>query len=306
MTIKTISRPASSEADYWAIYRLLVDQVRDTPLGFNLDIRRWEGLRFYDARPGGDPNWQQNVQLWETVNGQTVGAVIPNGPGQPTLQIDAAFCYLEPEMLTWAEANIYMPAPDGNGRQVQILVYENNPARQALLASRGYEKLPSGGVIRQLEIGNHASPHLAKGYRILTTNPESLADCQQLADLLNAAFGRTGHTAVEYQWFTRQAPSFRQHLDLVAIAPDNSFAAYTGIPYDAVNQRGQFEPVCTHPAHWQRGLGKALMQEGLRRLAQMEARDVVVETGSAVAANALYNSLGFSQTVQGHYWRKIF
>ncbi len=306
MTAQIISRPATSEADYWAVYQLLVDHMRGTPLGFNLDIRQWEGLRFYDTRPGGDPHWRQMIQLWETVNGQLAGAVIPNGPGRPSLQIDPAFYYLEQEMLTWAEANIYAAAPDGNGRQIQILVYENNQARQTVLASRGYEKLSSGGVIRQREIGAHASPGVAEGYSIRTTNPETLTDCQQLAELLNAAFDRTGHTAVEYQWFTRQAPSFRAYLDLVAVAPDDTFAAYVGIPYDAVNQRGIFEPVCTHPAHRQRGLGKALLQAGLQRLALLRAKDVIVETGDAVAANALYNSLGFSQTVQGFYWQKIF
>ncbi|MCB8981894.1 MAG: GNAT family N-acetyltransferase [Ardenticatenaceae bacterium] len=306
MTTPITHRPAAHEADYWAVHRLLVDHVRDTPLGFNLDIRRWEGRRFYDARPGGDPSWGQQVQLWETANGQLVGTVLPIEPGEAALQLAPAYGYLEEEMLTWAEAYLSKPTADGNGRLLQLLVYENNPDRESLLASHGYEKSASGGVLRQMAIRLHESPTVAEGYTIRSTQPECLTDCQRVADVLNAAFGRTGHTAVEYQWFTRQAPSFRAYLDLAAVAPDGTFAAYAGIPYDAVNRRGIFEPVCTHPAHQRRGLGIALMQEGLHRLAQLGAEDVIVETGQAVAANALYNSLGFDQTVAGFYWRKIF
>ena len=90
------------------------------------------------------------------------------------------------------------------------------------------------------------------------TRPEELADCQQIADLLNAAFNRTFHNPWEYQNFARRAPSFRNELDLVAVAPDGTFAAYVGIPYDEANRLGIFEPVCTHPDHLRRGLARAL------------------------------------------------
>ena len=102
-----------------------------------------------------------------------------------------------------------------------------------------------------------------------------------------------------------QCPSFRQHLDLVAVAPDGDFAAYVGIPFDHVNRRGIFEPVCTHPNHRQKGLAKALMQEALLRLERMDAVDVTVETGDAIPANALYNSMGFTRTEKGCHWRKL-
>jgi GNAT superfamily N-acetyltransferase len=51
-----------------------------------------------------------------------------------------------------------------------------------------------------------------------------------------------------------------------------------------------FEPVATVPAHQRRGLGKALLLEGLRRLQRMGATRAFVE-GHNVAANALYGSV---------------
>ncbi len=125
---------------------------------------------------------------------------------------------------------------------------------------------------------------------------------RQIADLLNAAFKRTFHNALEYQQFTRQATCFNSELDLVAVTEDGRFAAYVGIPYDEFNKRGIFEPVCTHPDHRKKGLGKALMQEGLRRLKESGASDVVVETGDMIPANLLYNSIGFTEKYTGNYW----
>ena len=104
--------------------------------------------------------------------------------------------------------------------------------------------------------------------------------------------------------FTRLAPSFCPDIDLVAVAPDGTFASYVGVPFDDVNRRGIFEPVCTHPDHRRHGLAQALMQEGLLRLRARGAADVIVETGDMEAANALYASLGFTEAHRGYVWKK--
>jgi mycothiol synthase len=129
-------------------------------------------------------------------------------------------------------------------RRLEIFAYEYNTIRQQLLTERGYMQTTPNGVIRRLRFADHTRELavIAPGYTLRTTNPEDLADCQHIADLLNAAFGRTFHAAGEYQNFTRLAPCFRREADLVAVAPDGSFAAYVGVPYDAVNRHATFEP----------------------------------------------------------------
>ncbi|MEJ2748305.1 MAG: GNAT family N-acetyltransferase [Anaerolineae bacterium] len=306
MTTNIISRPAATEADYWAVYRLLVDTIPHLPLCTNWDMRRWEGRRFYNKKPTGNPDWQQGVQLWETERGLVAGAVIPASPGWASLQLHPDYRHLEREMLAWAEANIAAPTESGDGLQLHVGAFAHASQWQAFLAQRGYERMAYGWVTRHLRFDECTlvQPILADGYILRTTNPEDAADSQRIADLLNAAFGRTFHNAAEYQWFTRKAPSFRQYLDLVAVATDGAFAAYVGVPFDDVNRRGNFEPVSTHPDHRQKGLAKALMQEALLRLKQMGAVDVTVETGDRIPANALYNSLGFTRTEKGYFWKK--
>ena len=303
---KINSRPMQGDDDYWQVHQLLLETVPITPMGFNWDMRRWEGKRFYDANPAGNPDWWVNGRLWHNTSGQLVGAAHPeSGSWAAHLQVHPDYRHLEGEMIDWAENHIFETTQNGE-KQVRFFVFEYDVYRQALLAARGYEKMTYGGVIRYLRFGKRplAQPRVAEGYTMRITNPEDMADCQKIADLLNAAFNRNFHTAAEYQEFTRNAPSFRRELDLVAVAPDGTFASYVGIPYDDPNRRGIFEPVCTHPDHRQKGLGKALMQEGLLRLKAMGAVDVNVETGDMIPANKLYNSIGFTEMYKGFYWRK--
>lgn len=303
------TRPAVGDQDFWRVHRLLIETYPITPLGFNWEIRRWEGQRFYDAEQDWESRLHGRVQLWETGGGQLVGVVNPEGSnGEAHLQVHPAFRQLEAEMVAWAEENLAAVASNEGRRQLDLFVYEYDEMRQRLLTRLGYQKMPFGGVARRLHFGDQppALPAVAPGYTLRTTRPDDLADCQRIADLLNAAFERDFHNALEYQNFTRLAPSFRPQLDLVAVAPDQTFAAYVGIPYDEANRRGIFEPVCTHPDHRRHGLARALMLEGLHRLCRLGATTVTVETGDMIPANRLYDSIGFTEVYKGYVWRKVF
>lgn len=302
------TRPLANDDDFWRVHNLLEETVPLTPLDFNWDIRRWEGKRFYEANPSPNGRLAGRVQLWLTPEERLVGAVHPEGRGDAYLQIHPDFRDLEPAMITWAETHLAVPSADSTQQQLEIFVYEYDTTRQRLLQERGYTKMGYGGVVRRLCFAEHKlkDAAIATGYTLRTTHPADLADCQQIADLLNAAFERNFHNALEYQNFTKLAPSFRNDLDLVAVAPDGTFAAYVGIPYDEVNRRGIFEPVCTHPAHRRHGLAQTLMLEGLRRLHTLGAVDATVGTGDMLPANRLYDSIGFTEVQKGYVWQKVF
>jgi GNAT superfamily N-acetyltransferase len=206
-------------------------------------------------------------------------------------------------MLDWAEANL-AAALDGT-RSLDSVTWDYDHPRRQLLAERGYRMLESGIWLRRLRLGSWALPEaqMAAGYRLRTTvsTPE---DASRMADLLNAAFNRTIHTAAEYATFMADSPSFRHDLNLVAEAPDGSFAAHVGVTLDEVIRHAVFEPVCTHPAHVRRGLARSLLFEGLRRLRALDALTVDVETGDAEAANAFYASCGFTEEYRAHTWRR--
>ena len=297
------SRPVRRD-DYASIVRLLQQTVAESPPGHNWDLRRWEGTCWYHPDEGGNPGWHEHSRIWQTASGRTVGLVHADGTGFAYLEIDPGHRHLEPEMIAWAEDHLAGPL-EGGGRQVHVLAFAYDAYRQDLLAERGYERTASGIVHRQLRLDRVAlrEPSPAEGYMVRETIPGA-EDAGQIAELLNAAFGRTFHTALEYERFTQRATSFRRELDLVAVAPDGRIAAYVGVPYDEPNRRGIFEPVCTHPQHRRLGLASALMREGLLRLRALEARSAIVETGSANPANRLYESIGFTEAYEAWFWRR--
>jgi mycothiol synthase len=103
----------------------------------------------------------------------------------------------------------------------------------------------------------------------------------------------------------RATPSYRTNLDLVAVAPDGTLAAYCICWYDQATQIGLFEPVGTHPAYRRQGFGRAVVVEGLRRL---QAAGAIVAWVTAVDSNEpagrLYENVGFTAATDEYLYRK--
>lgn len=298
------NRPIRDDSDFWRLRDLAVATHAISPPELNWEVRRWDGWRFYNAAPEWDPAWEQQVQLWVTGDGRLVGAVNPEGSGVAYLQVHPHYRELiENEMLGWAEEHLSRETDDG-ARQLIVLVNEYDRYRQLLLADRGYEKTDRGGIFYLMRYGQADIPErpLPDGYRLRETRPGSVEDAQKIADLLNAAFQRDFHNADEFLVFSQQAPCFRHDLDLVVEAPDGSFAAYVGLPYDEENRYAIFEPVCTHPDHTRKGLAQTLMWEALRRAKALGAVTASVATGRKADANRLYESIGFTETYESRVW----
>lgn len=208
-------------------------------------------------------------------------------------------------MFAWAEEHLARPV-GGAGRQLEIGAFEYDRTRTLLLEKRGYEPSDDGGTFYLLRFGLRTMPEaqLANGYRLRETRPGCVVDAQRIADLLNDAFRRDFHNAEEYLVFASHSPCFRHDLDLVAEAPDGSFASYVGLPYDEQNRYGIFEPVCTHPDHRRKGLAQALMWEALRRARALGAVTASTATVRATAAHRLYESIGFTETYETRVWRR--
>jgi GNAT superfamily N-acetyltransferase len=315
------SRPVT-EADFWRVREFLTATERIAPLGHVWDVRWWDSQHFYNPSGRWENGWERGVRVWETAEGALVACANWEDAGDAYLQVHPAYRFLEPEMLEWAEEALAAPVGDGGGRALTLWVFEYDTRRQRVLRERGYEPTEEWGVVRHMTLPDVAyapalpRPGLPAPYVLREVRPEddgagsadsagaAGGDCQRIADLLNAAFGRTFHNAAEYKMYATLAPSYVNELDLVAVAPDGSFAAYVAMPYNRENRRGIFEPVCTHPEHLRKGLASALMFEALARVRELGAVDVVVGTGDMAAANALYDSIGFTEAYRQVGWRK--
>jgi mycothiol synthase len=100
-------------------------------------------------------------------------------------------------------------------------------------------------------------------------------------------------TDEQYARFMR-VPGYDRDLDVVAVAPDGTIAAYVNGWLDPVNRIGDFGPVGAREAYRRQGLTRAVLLEALRRMKARGMNRVCVSTGEDnVAARGLYESIGF-------------
>jgi mycothiol synthase len=202
---------------------------------------------------------------------------------------------LEEEMLAVAEERLASVASDKT-RKLVVWAPEQDPLRQEMLRGHAYTRssVPEHQWRRRLDTPIAEVP-LAAGYtiRALGDRLELLERCYasglgfHQGDLKIAVENRDDPT-----WYhnIQSAPLYRRDLDLVAVSKDGAIAAFCTIWFDDVTRSAYFEPVATVPTHQQRGLGRAVMVEGLHRLQHMGATTAFV-TGGSPAANALYRSV---------------
>ncbi|QDT39284.1 GNAT family N-acetyltransferase [Stratiformator vulcanicus] len=92
----------------------------------------------------------------------------------------------------------------------------------------------------------------------------------------------------------KECSLYRPDLDLHILAPDGTMAGYCLCWLDEKNSVGIFEPVRVEQEFQRRGLGTALMHEGVRKLQRAGANCIKVcyRFGNS-AAEALYRKVGF-------------
>ncbi len=131
----------------------------------------------------------------------------------------------------------------------------------------------------------------------------SEVEAAERARVLAAAFGAPVYEE-RYQQFMC-APGYIPKLDIVAVAENGQFAAFAMCWVDTLTKVGQFEPVGTAPHYRQKGLGKAVLLEGLKRMSTLGAkRVIVIVEETEQAAVQLYKSVGLKHCWNIHLYSK--
>jgi GNAT superfamily N-acetyltransferase len=297
--MRLIMRPYQEEEDAWRIRAFL----REVSWLNNRHDRSWNVVRFDYWRWHVNENIEHHrleevIFLWETVDGQLAAVLNPEGKGEAFLQVHPGFRtpQLEGEMLEIAEQRLAVPGAAGR-RQLRVWANEDDTLRQQLLQRRGYTRGDWPEYQRRRPLSMPIPEvRVAPGYTV-----RALGDVEELParSLVSWQAFHPDEPDERYEGWTwypnvQRAPLYRRDLDLVAVAPGGEFASFCTVWFDDVNRTGVFEPVGTAPAHQRRGLGKAVMGEGLRRLKQMGATLATVGSYSA-EAGALYAAVGFTE-----------
>jgi ribosomal protein S18 acetylase RimI-like enzyme len=236
--------------------------------------------------------YRANTRLWEDAAGQLAGFsfLLPRTNSiyfEIAPQSDADEVAIQ--MVTWATGRVRAAggASDENER-LRSGCREENADRIALLERLGFEQRSQRTVHLARDLRQPIpEPQLPEGYTVRHSAGES--EVEELVALHQAAFG-TQNVAVEGRLSWMQVPEYEPELDLLAVAPDGSLAAYV---FCAISQEenkltgrndGYTDPVGTHPDHQRRGLAKALLLTGLRMLKERGVDTARISTGDSNAA----------------------
>jgi ribosomal protein S18 acetylase RimI-like enzyme len=199
---------------------------------------------------------------------------------------------LEDEIIAWGEARTIEWTSRGGEAKCTVESFVDDAPRIAILARRGYAHMGDSGpyFARSLE-GDVPMLEAPAGFEVRGLRD---GDVESRARAHFEAFSPGSKMTAEYYRGFMRAPSYDRDLDSVAIAPDGAVAAYAMAWLDRQNLVGEFEPVGTRPEFQRRGLGRAVLLRGLRKMQGRGMREAIVYTnGTNDAAIALYRSVGF-------------
>jgi mycothiol synthase len=295
--MKPTMRMYQNEDDYWRIRQFLreVSLLNDRH-DYSWSLLRWDywvwhvNMNIYHFK------LEEAVHLWEA-GGQIVAMVNPDSTGEAFFQVRPGYQSEELlcEMLDAAEARL--PVQKENGRRELITwVNAEDVLHRDVLTQRGYTRSSYKAEHMRSRSLTQPVPDSVPpgGYTVRALGDESELPARSWLSWKGFHPDEPDDKYEGWEWYknVQRIPLYRRDLDIVAVASDGELSAFCTVWFDDVTRTAVFEPVATHPDHQKRGLGKAVMSEGLRRVQKLGANLATVSSYSD-GAHALYASLGF-------------
>jgi len=270
-------------------------------------LHNWVPTRFENRRVGacGTPYEDEEdneVKIW--MDGKKTIAVTILQDSEFYLNIHPDYKFAELEIIQWAEdERRKLKDQTIEDDTLKISTLESDDIRIKLLEKLGY--INTGFVcysrIRplNLEIPDYKLP---EGYKIKQLDME--IDFLKYRELIGSVFKHCKKMTEESARTFTKATFYNPDLDLVVVAPDDTFAAFCTIRLESERTIAEFEPVGTHPDHRKCGLAKAVMLEGLKRLENYQPTVICIPDAAATTgANKLYDSIGFTEKEEVQIWQ---
>lgn len=304
--MKTVSRAYNSREDLKSVMAFLREVFNETS-----SYQNWFPDRFENSHEVcGSVHGVGDIRIWEEIDDKSthsrkiVALANPESPSDYFIQVNPAYNFLEREIFEWIERHCLEKKRNPNKKEkIRIHTIEGNSVRELLLSELGYKKGETFMYLRlrpvDLPVPDVGCP---ESYEIRSVRGRS--DYDQLARVTRLVFGHGEWFNAEiYERITR-CSFYKQDLDLVAVAPDGTFASFCTFRMDPISQITNLEPVGTHPNYRKLGLAKALIFEGLRRAIRYNPTLFYVGAANTPAANQLYDSVGYTEKLAEYCWFK--
>jgi len=291
-------RPFRGLADVPPMLDLLLACRRDARYDYSPTAADWR-----QECTGLLPTRWDDVGLWEDATGRLIAwSYVDREFGSLTFRIasDAWEWALVHRVVAWAAERLRMANQerDGPPARPRVTPRDDDLALIAWLEQVGFA-CDGRHTIRLLRSLNDpvAEPLVPPGYTLRTVAGEPEAEA--VAALHREAFG-TGRMTVERRLAFMRDPTYVADLDLVAVAPDGTLAAFCRCSLSREEhavlglQEGWPDPIGTRPAYRRLGLARAVVLLGLHRLRQHGVDTAIIGTGNwNTALLGLATSVGF-------------
>lgn len=297
--MKLTLRTYQDENDYWRIRGFLREvSLLNNRHDYSWSLLRWDYWVWHVNMNIFHFKLEEAVYLWEA-DGEIAAMLNLDGDGEAFFQIHPAFRAEVPlaEMLDVAEAKLSKKNENGKAELI-AWVNAGDGVTKTLFTQRGYARSKWKAEHMRSRSMSKPTPDCPprSGYTVRALGDESELPARSWLSWKAFHPDEPDEKYQGWEWYKniQRVPLYRRDLDIVAVAADGELAAFCTVWFDDVTRTAVFEPVGTHPNHQQRGLGKAVMAEGLRR-AQRLGADLATVSSYSQAAHALYESMGFRE-----------
>ncbi len=308
--MKLILRSFKNQDDFWRCRNflrnifLLNNHLEQSWHVARLDYLHWHMIATCDMIPP----LEKVSKLWETPNGEIAAFLHPICHDEVRLHVHPAFrtAELEEEMMACAEERLSDKGPRSD-HILYVPVFTDDALRKEVLAGRGFK--------RQEGWGHHYRRDLDKPIPQVPV-PEGYVIRSMGLEEDYPARGWCSWTAFHHDelvsnydgdasWYRnmQSAPLYRRDLDIVAATPSGEIAAFVTIFFDDYTRSAVTVVVGTGAAHWRRGLGKAVICEGMHRLQRLGCTRVFSSAHNDAPADALYRSV-MTDRMETETWTK--
>lgn len=297
--MKPTMRCYQKNDDYWRIRDFLRQvSLLNVRHDYSWSLLRWDYWVWHVNMNICHFKLEDTIYLWET-DGQIVAMLNPDRNGEVFFQVHPSYHRKEilTEMLEVAEGKLPNTKDDGK-RELIAWVNAVDDVHKTVLADCGYVRSKFSAEHMRRRFFTQPIPNavLQHRYTIRALGEEDELPARSWLSWKVFHPEEPDEKYQGWEWYknVQRIPLYRRDLDIVAVAGDGELAAFCTVWVDGVTQTAVFEPVGTHPNHQKRGLGKAVMSEGLRRAQKLGATLATVSSYGK-AAHALYESMGFTE-----------
>ena len=294
------ARPCRGHEEFAAISEFLYTLYKPNNCDGNWFQPIWE---YAYTHPYFDDEAVDHIGIWEDGGAIVALALYESVLGEAFFPVRAGYEHLKPELLDHAERRL--TGTDDNGmRFLKAYVNDFDMAFEDIVRARGYTKRDdSQRPMSQFVIPDpFPSIRLPEGYRLMSLADDN--DLEKVDRVLWRGFNHPGEPPddqLEGRKKMQSGPHYRKDLNIVVVASNGDFVAYSGLWFEPVNRFGYVEPVATDPDYRRMGLGTAAVLEGIRRCGELGAHVAYVGTDMP-----FYLAMGFRKLYTSNCWVRAF